>query len=435
MTSGLSFRLFRIPFRVQIWFLVTMVLLNYQRLSPFTESPLFVTLWTLQGMVFAAVAVIVHELGHCLAYRRFGQEPSVMLWGLGGITFGQSRLPWKRKLVVSVSGCVFAMLTMGLVGWILTEYVFPSPFGRMVPLSINTWAPTIAEDIWFFAWFWSLVNLLPILPLDGGHVVEALLEWRYGEPRKQIARMVSVVAGAVLGLWGLLVWQNASILLFGWVLAFLNFLPWWQERNNSIVRYQFLPDEDEPGPYGGGGNDANVVSMDKARKKRDRRSPAELVKAGYEALERREYKLALRITDRLQAKRLNAELDRWTAELAAFAWLGDRNPVKAEEVVGALPRSARMSTPLAAVLAVANKRTEDGMRKMVECMVNEPEGGPKLIAVDLFAEYGMIHRLARELVDQPGGVGFEAAVALEGMLHRLHRTQDASTVSDVILLG
>jgi hypothetical protein len=175
--------------------------------------------------------------------------------------------------------------------------------------------------------------------------------------------------------------------------------------------------------------------MEKARKKRDRRSPAELIKAGYEALERREYKAALRISDRLQSKRLNAELDRWTAELAAFAWLGDRNPVKAEEAIGALPRGLAVSTPLAAVMSVANKRTDEGMRLMVQCMVNEPEGGPKLIAVDLFAEYGMIHRLARDLVDQPGGSGFEAAVALEGMLHRLHRTQDASTVSDVILLG
>src|SRR6185503_18142849 len=109
--------------------------------------------------------------------------------------------------------------------------------------------------------------------------------------------------------------------------------------------------------------------------------------------------------------------------------------VKAAEMLELLPRTAKVSTPLAAVLAVANKRTEDGVRLMVQCMVNEPEGGPKLIAVDLFAEYGMIHRLARDLVDQPGGAGFEAAVSLEGMLHRLHRTQDASTVSDVILLG
>jgi hypothetical protein len=47
----------------------------------------------------------------------------------------------------------------------------------------------------------------------------------------------------------------------------------------------------------------------------------------------------------------------------------------------------------------------------------------------------MIHRLARELVDLEGGAGFEAAVGLEGMLHQLNRTQDAATVSDVILLG
>jgi hypothetical protein len=72
---------------------------------------------------------------------------------------------------------------------------------------------------------------------------------------------------------------------------------------------------------------------------------------------------------------------------------------------------------------------------MVRTMVDEPEGGAKLVAVDLFAEFGMTHRLARELVDLDGGSGFEAAVALESMLHRLHRTQDASTVSDVIMLG
>jgi hypothetical protein len=47
----------------------------------------------------------------------------------------------------------------------------------------------------------------------------------------------------------------------------------------------------------------------------------------------------------------------------------------------------------------------------------------------------MTHRLARDLVDMPNGAGFEAAVALEGLLHQLHRTQDASTVNDVILLG
>jgi hypothetical protein len=363
-----------------------------------------------------------------MAYRHYGQEPNVMLWGLGGLTFGQAHLPPPKKIVVSLAGIGATLVVLGVPGYLLSRYVFMAPS----PFSLGAVPSNIVGDLYTYTVLWSIFNALPILPLDGGHVVEAVLEWRHGQPQKQSARFVSGVSGIVFGAMALILLHQAYLMVALWVLAALNLLPWYQERNNMPVRYQ-LPDEDGGGGFDGGG--ANVVSMEKARKKRDRRSPAELVKAGYEALERREYKAALRISDRLQARRLNAELDRWTAELAAFAWLGDRNPVKAAEMLELLPRTAKVSTPLAAVLAVANKRTEDGVRLMVKCMVNEPEGGPKLIAVDLFAEYGMIHRLARDLVDQPGGAGFEAAVSLEGMLHRLHRTQDASTVSDVILLG
>jgi stage IV sporulation protein FB len=428
MTSGLAFRLFRIPFRVQLWFFVTLLFLNLNRLDPFSLAPLAITVYFLEGLVIATVVIIVHELGHCLAYRHYGQEPSVMLWGLGGLTFGQAHLPPRKSLVVSLAGIATTVVVLGVPAYLLGSYVFVNPW----MYSITSFPSNVINDFFYFTVLWSIINVLPILPLDGGHVVEAVLELVHGEPQKQTARLISGVSGVTLGILALLFLHSALLMLSLVALGVMNLLPWYQERNNLPVRFA-LPDEDSAPGFDSG--TANVVSMEKARKKRDRRSPAELVKAGYEALERREYKAALRVSDRLQAKRLNTELDRWTAELAAFAWLGDRNPVKAEEVLDTLPRTAKVSTPLAAVLAVANKKTDDGVRLMVDCMVNEPEGGPKLIAVDLFAEYGMIHRLARDLVDQPGGSGFEAAVSLEGMLHRLHRTQDASTVSDVILLG
>jgi hypothetical protein len=83
-------------------------------------------------------------------------------------------------------------------------------------------------------------------------------------------------------------------------------------------------------------------------------------------------------------------------------------------------------------LALADKQTGRGRADGAE---HGPRLRARLIGVDLFAEYGTIHRLARDLVDLPGGAGFEAAVSLEGLLHRLNRTQDASTVSDVIMLG
>src|SRR5690606_10780493 len=92
MTTGLAFRLFRIPFRVQWWFFATLVLVNLDRLRPFSTGPLQTLISFAQGVAIAAAVVIAHELGHCLAYRRYGLEPSVLLWGLGGLTFGGGRL-------------------------------------------------------------------------------------------------------------------------------------------------------------------------------------------------------------------------------------------------------------------------------------------------------------------------------------------------------
>jgi Zn-dependent protease len=430
MTRGLRFRLFGIPFVAQIWFFLTLLLICINRLDNLSVATGLKLAWFASGIVIAGLSVVVHELGHCFAYRRYHQQPSVMLWGLGGLTFGEQRLPPRRSIVVSLAGPFTAMVVLGIPGWILDHYVIRTSYGG----DLSLLPKLIVYDLWWFALVWSLINCLPILPLDGGHVCEAILELIHGEPRKQTARLVSMIAGFAFGLFGVLYLGSAFLLLFGWGLAVLNGIPWWQERNNSLVRYELLPDEDSAGVWMGGG-DANVVSMDKARKKRDRRAPGQLVADGYDALERRDYKAALRIADRLDGKRLNAEQERSRAELAALAWLGERNPGKAEAVLAAAPRNGPPSVPVAAALAVASKQIDDGITLMVRCMLDEPEGGPKLVAVDLFAEYGMIHRLARELVDLDGGVGFESAVALEGMLHRLHRTQDASTVSDVILLG
>jgi len=420
----MRFRLLRIPFEAQLWFFVMLLFINLQRLENVRDYPLMALATFFEGMIVVAITVIVHELGHCWAYRHYEQEPSVVLWGLGGLTYGQFRLAPKRSIVVSLAGPVTAMLLLGIPGYLLERSVFTGYYAY----DLSALPVFIVHDLWWFAFIWSLVNLLPLLPLDGGHIAEAILELVHGEPRKHTAQLISVVTGVVFGLFGLLVLRDSFILLFGWVLALFNFIPWWQERNNSPVRYQLLPDETNGAPA------ENVVSMETARKKRDKRSPAELVKDGFDALERRDYKGALRVTERLQSKRLNAELDRWTAELAAFAWVGEHNPLKAEEVLSQLAKG-EPSKPLAAVLALANKQTDEGVRLMVTTMVDEPEGGAKLVAVDLFAEFGMTHRLARELVDLDGGSGFEAAVALESMLHRLHRTQDASTVSDVIMLG
>jgi hypothetical protein len=219
-------------------------------------------------------------------------------------------------------------------------------------------------------------------------------------------------------------------MIFGFVIAFFNLMQYLQVRNGSGFAFGLSPDQPSPVE-----DTDNVVSMRKERAKRDRRSSGDLVRDGWVALERREYKQVQRIGNRLAGKRLSGDTAVQAAELTAWGWLGEGNVVAAEEALGHLPRNGRPSRALSATLLLSSGRSDDAMKLMLDVMVNGTDDPARLVAVDFFAERGMIHRLARELVDLNGGRGFEAAVGLEGMLHRLHRTQDASTVSDVILLG
>ncbi len=417
MNRGPTFNLLGVPIRIEIWFPITILLLGLNRIEG-RDKPVF---WLLEWFVVAAVSILVHEFGHAFAYRRYGQRPAIVLWGLGGLTFGDERLPPRRSIIVSAAGPLTELVLLGIPAW----------FAYNATSWTNPDLKLFLYDVYWLNVVWALVNLLPLLPLDGGHICESVLEIVHDEPRRQTARLISIPTGFLLGVYAWISWGSAFGVFFGWGLAVISLIGYLQARNGSLRGMQF---EFAPERPGDSDQERNVVSMDKARKKRDRRSPAELITDGYAALERRDYKAALRISDRLESRRTNAELDRWTAELAAFAWVGERNPIKAEAALGGLGK-ATPSVPLTAVLALANKQTDIGVSTMVRAMVDEPEGGPKLVAVDLFAEYGMIHRLARDLVDLDGGRGFEAAVALESMLHRLHRTQDASTVSDVIMLG
>jgi stage IV sporulation protein FB len=424
MMRGPTFRLLGVPIRIEIWFVITIFFLGLRQ-AEHRDLPV---LWLLEWFAVASVSILVHEFGHAFAYRRYGQRPAIVLWGLGGLTYGEEVLSPRRSILVSLAGPAAGIILMGLPAYLVRN--------AQAPYYSNITLYFVLTDIVFLTLVWGLVNLLPLLPLDGGHITESVLEIVYHEQRRQTARMISVVTGTLFGLFSIIYWHDSYGMLFGWILAGVNLIGYIQVRRGSFGSMQFDITPQRPDSSDiGAGRPANVVSLDKARRKRDRRSPSELIKAGYEALERRDYKGALRITDRVQTKRLNAELDRWVREMAAFAWVGEHNAVMATEVLSELPNGTSTSRPLAAVVALANKEPDAGVELMVATMVTDPEGGPKLIAVDLFAEYGMIHRLARELVDLDGGSGFEAAVALEGMLHRLHRTQDASTVSDVIMLG
>lgn len=178
-----SFRLLRVPVSIHASFLLIVFVLG-------AGGPSGIDL--VAGLVWTAivtVSVIAHELGHALTARPAGGEPRIDLFGIAGLTrWNAAHAGRGRRVVVSVSG-VAAGVALGLVSWLVRDAVDPEPFSLL---------DSALEAAVYANLSWGLLNLLPMLPLDGGHVVRALMPGKDDLTRDKRTAVVSLVAAAVI---------------------------------------------------------------------------------------------------------------------------------------------------------------------------------------------------------------------------------------------
>lgn len=200
--GGVRFALFGFPVRIQLSFFLIVMILGFDQNATVTT----VAIWT----AVAGVSILWHELGHAFAARRLGSEPTIDLYSFGGLTHWQPRVDATRWHLISVAlaGPVAGMVLGGLVA---AGTVVAGGFG--------------SGDVRYFVivmlWInlgWGLVNLLPVLPLDGGHVMAELLPGTR-EQRWRRAAIVSIATGvvAVVVLAAIGVWFGAFV--FVWAIA------------------------------------------------------------------------------------------------------------------------------------------------------------------------------------------------------------------------
>lgn len=186
----MRFRLFDIPFHVRVEFWIGMALLGGLG-GGFNDDRALARLaiWVVCGFL----SIVVHELGHALAGRRYGAAPHVELYMMGGLTFlPGARFDRWRGILVSLAGPAF-----GLGLWLLVHALNGILAGRTAGSFV------IGQAFEFLAYinlYWTLFNLLPILPLDGGQVVRDLLGPRHIQTARALG---ATVAGflAVLALF------------------------------------------------------------------------------------------------------------------------------------------------------------------------------------------------------------------------------------------
>ena len=147
------------------------------------------------GLVLAWIAVVfvsilAHELGHAFAFRAFGDDPRITLHALGGLTHSTKALPLAKDLATSVAGSLTGLLLLGIPAYAVRAALDPLASG-----DLTVWV-ILSDLVWVNLW-WSLLNLLPILPLDGGLVARRLLLHTLGHRGERAALVLSIAVAGV----------------------------------------------------------------------------------------------------------------------------------------------------------------------------------------------------------------------------------------------
>ncbi|MCB1181593.1 MAG: site-2 protease family protein [Chlamydiia bacterium] len=188
-------------------------------------------MWTfsLIGMILAVMvilySVLFHEFGHALTAVAFGQKTRIELAVFGGFTYRQGRKLklWEEFLVV---------LNGPIAGFILCVIAYFIAHHATIK---NTYIFFMVNFTAMANFFWALINLVPILPLDGGHLMSIILEAIFGFKGVRYAIVVGLVIGSAITIFFFVIsqWFIGALFL---ILTFESF--------RSLKYYRLLSERD-----------------------------------------------------------------------------------------------------------------------------------------------------------------------------------------------
>lgn len=141
------------------------------------------------GVIF--FSILIHEFGHALTAVAFGQRAQIDLVALGGLTSRHGpRLSLLQEFIIVLCGPLagFALALISLAIY----FNFPDLSGTAFHFALLI---SIYVNI-----FWTIINLFPIQPLDGGHLLRIILEGMLGVRGVKAAYFISLLFAAGIAL-------------------------------------------------------------------------------------------------------------------------------------------------------------------------------------------------------------------------------------------
>ena len=176
------FNFFGIPITILPWFWITLALIGSRSLQT-TEDLFRLLLFVLAGFI----SILVHELGHGLTIKKLGAKTEIVLQAFGGFaTYPKDRFNRLQDFLISAAGPSIQLI-LGGVSLAINKNIEAESMGK--------YFLTMLSGISFV---WAIFNLMPIFPMDGGQLLNAIL----GPKRRIATHGISILASIALAIIG-----------------------------------------------------------------------------------------------------------------------------------------------------------------------------------------------------------------------------------------
>jgi Zn-dependent protease len=208
-----QFKLFKIPVTVHGWFFLLIAFLGGALRAHSPEE------WhrVLVFMGAAFISILVHELGHALTGLRFGAPSTrISLHGMGGAAeFPAADFSRNHRILMTAAGpgSSIALAGVFIVIQIVITDIDPD-FHNHSPIFA-----TFISTMIFINLFWGVINLFPVLPMDGGQILRDLL----GPNRLKLTCIVSFITLAILAF---ILWRLTESIYNMIIMVFLGSYTW-----------------------------------------------------------------------------------------------------------------------------------------------------------------------------------------------------------------
>jgi Zn-dependent protease len=207
----------RIPIHIHTFFWVLIAMIGWLN----SGSVLGTVIWA----AVILVSILIHEYGHALTAVAFGQRAEINLVGLGGLTrrFGKGDLARWSDFLIVLNGPLAGFALFFLSSYALSFVSSSHPllfYALQVSVEVNL--------------FWTILNLVPVIPLDGGHLMRIFLEGLFGVKGLKVSLFLSILIGVILGL-AFFAYQQVIIGILFLMMAFESYRSWSEARGMAQV--------------------------------------------------------------------------------------------------------------------------------------------------------------------------------------------------------